>query len=78
MPRITIIPTESESPFSFQQRQFPIKLAYCLTINKAKGQTINKVGLLIDSPLFSHGHLYTAMSRVCNQNSIKGLYLKLK
>jgi hypothetical protein len=78
IPRITLFPEENESPFSFKRRQFPIKLAFALTINKAQGQTINKVGLFIDTNLFCHGHLYTAMSRVCDKNSIKIMFKKRK
>ena len=47
-----------------------------MTINKSQGQTIKKVGIYIDSPLFSHGHLYTAMSRVCEKNLLKILIKK--
>ena len=56
------------------RHQFPIKLAYSMTINKSQGQTINKAGIYIDSPLFSHGQLYTAMSRVKNHSSLRFLF----
>jgi ATP-dependent DNA helicase PIF1 len=71
IPRITIMPDESECPFPFKRQQFPVKLAFGLTINKSQGQTINKLGLFIDSRLFYHGHLYTAMSRVSEKNALK-------
>jgi len=43
--------------------QFPVTLAYCMTIHKSQGQTFNKVGIYLDSPCFTHGQLYVALSR---------------
>ena len=53
-PRITLIPNEGDIPFEFKRRQFPIKLAFSLTINKAQGLTIRKVGVFINMTLFHH------------------------
>jgi hypothetical protein len=35
-----------------------------VTINKAQGQTYKRVGLWLPTPVFSHGQLYVALSRV--------------
>ena len=43
--------------------QFPIKLAYALTINKAQGQSVKYVGIDLRTEVFSHGQLYVAVSR---------------
>lgn len=62
LPRIPLIPTDM--PFEFKRLQFPIKLAFAMTINKAQGQSFQVCGLNLESPCFSHGQLYVACSRV--------------
>lgn len=54
----------------FRRRQFPIKLSYALTINKAQGQTCDVVGLYLSTDVFSPGQLYTAMSRVRQREAL--------
>lgn len=62
LPRIPMIP--SDSPIPFKRLQFPIRLAYAMTINKSQGQTMTICGLDLENPCFSHGQLYVACSRV--------------
>ena len=67
IPRISMSPSSSaELPFEFQRTQFPLRLAFAITINKSQGQTLGRVGLVLDQPVFSHGQLYVALSRVTN------------
>lgn len=62
LPRIPMIPTDM--PFEFKRLQFPVRLAFAMTINKAQGQSLQVCGLNLENPCFTHGQLYVACSRV--------------
>ena len=50
--------SDNEYPFTFKRRQFPIKLVFEMTINKAQGQTFSKVLIDLQEDVFSHGQLF--------------------
>ncbi len=62
---------ESESIGSFTQ--FPLKLAWAVTIHKSQGKTFTRVVLDMGEGSFSHGQTYVALSR-CKR--LNGLILK--
>lgn len=57
-------------PFRLRRRQFPIRLSFAMTINKAQGQSFSKVGVVLPDPIFAHGQLYVALSRARSRNGI--------
>jgi hypothetical protein len=63
IPRITLC-CEEEYPFDLHRHQFPLVLAFAMTINKSQGQTFERIGIDLRKDVFSHWQLYVAMSRV--------------
>ena len=72
LPRITLDTSNDPAiPFTFYRHQFPVRLAYAMTINKSQGQTFDKVGLYLPEPCFTHGQFYTAISRVTSSLGLR-------
>ncbi|XP_066396365.1 uncharacterized protein [Miscanthus floridulus] len=56
-PRIPLFPSDDEMfPFQFKWKQFPVRLGFAMTVNKARGQTIPNAGVYLPEPVFSHGN----------------------
>jgi ATP-dependent DNA helicase PIF1 len=67
-----VVDTEASGlDYNFKRVQFPICLAFAMTIHKSQGQTFDRVGIYLEHPVFTHGQLYVAMSRCRNPENFK-------
>ncbi|KAF7344341.1 ATP-dependent DNA helicase [Mycena sanguinolenta] len=53
------------------RRQFPLAPAYSTTFNSCQGLTLDVLGVDLTRPVFSHGQLYTALSRIRHRDHAK-------
>lgn len=74
VPRISLSPANSDLPFQFKRRQFPVRLAFSMTINKSQGQSVKNIGLDLQTPVFTHGQLYVALSWCRSSHCIKAIF----
>ena len=78
LPRIDLIENDNNSiPFNLRRRQFPLRLAFALSINKSQGQSLSSVGIYLPKPCFAHGQLFVGLSRAQHSKRIKVLVDKI-
>jgi ATP-dependent exoDNAse (exonuclease V) alpha subunit len=53
--------------------QYPLKLAWALTVHKSQGQTFDKVVIWFEGRAFAHGQMYVALSRC---RTLEGIILR--
>ena len=70
LPRIPLRYGGKSFPFELTRLQFPIKIAFALTINKAQGQSVTTCGILLPKNVWTHGQIYVAFSRCGNPNNL--------
>ncbi|OWZ14688.1 Helitron helicase [Phytophthora megakarya] len=65
IPRIIFYTEDDDMGFPFKLKPF------AMTINKTQGQSSHHVDIYLESPVFAHGQLNIAISRVTSQKEIK-------
>ena len=53
--------------------QYPMKLAWAVTIHKSQGKTFEKIYIDLANGAFAHGQVYVALSRC---KSLDGVFLR--
>jgi ATP-dependent DNA helicase PIF1 len=54
IPRLSITLSDTERmPFTLRRRQFPVRLPFAMTNNKAQGQTLKMVDIFLPKPIFT-------------------------
>jgi hypothetical protein len=69
IPRITF-KDNLTSGHTLLRRQFPLMPAYATTFHSCQGLTLKKIAIDLTTPVFTHGQLYTALSRVRNRHDV--------
>lgn len=64
LPRITFKFHPRGGTYDVDRRQIPLRLAYSTTFNSCQGLTLDRAVINLRCPVFAHGQLYTAFSRV--------------
>ena len=71
LPRIPTSSTQTNFPFALKRIQFPIKLAYAVTFNRAQSQTVTGLcGILLPKNVWTHGQIYVGFSRCGNPRNM--------
>jgi len=73
IPRIRLLPNAKTLPVPLKRLQFPVRLAFAMTINKSQGQSVEYVGINLQISVFSHRQLYVVFSRCTSSLNISVL-----
>ena len=73
IPRIRLSSNADTLPVPLKRLQFPVRLAFAMTINKSQGQSVEHVEINLQTSVFSHRQLYVAFSRCTSPLNISVL-----
>ena len=69
--RIRMYSSKTDYAFEWTRTQFPVRLAFAMTINKSQGQSMERVAVYLPRSCFAHGQLYVAFSRVRHPSGLR-------
>jgi len=55
IPRIRLSPNTETLPVPLKRLQFPVRLVFAMTINKSQGQSVEHVGINLQTSVFFYG-----------------------
>ena len=61
--RIRLLPNTEILPMPLKRLQFPVKLAFAMTINKSQEQSVEHIEISLQISVFLHRQLYVVFSR---------------
>jgi len=72
LPRMPCGPGSEDFPIpGFTRTQFPVRVCFAMTTNKAQGQSFKQeLGISFTSECFSHGQAYVALSRTTHPQKV--------
>lgn len=73
IPLVTLYSKSESASYRFKRKQSPLRPAFCMTVNKGQGQTLECVGVDLQTPFLAHGQCYVAFSRSTNPDNAKVL-----
>jgi len=63
IPRIRLLSNANILPVPLKRLQFPVRLAFAMAINKSQGQSVEHVGINLQTSVFLCRQLYVVFSR---------------
>jgi ATP-dependent exoDNAse (exonuclease V) alpha subunit len=74
IPKIKITSAaDGDTSFKLTRLQYPVRVAFSMTMNKNQGQSLKFVGVNLREEVFSHGQLYVALSRAASGDRVSVL-----